>query len=109
MYRAAVYAVLAAQDDYNQGAVSIATSATAALINLIIIMLLNKVWLLSTFVYRHYFSDFLSCNDNLFTQKTSIINVCPADSHKLIEGGQNNILKHIKELIANYMYKYKHL
>jgi len=43
VYRAAVYAVLAAQHDYNMGAVSIATSATAALINLIIIMLLNKV------------------------------------------------------------------
>ena len=42
-YRAAVYAVLAAQHDYNMGAVSIATSGTAALINLIIIMLLNKV------------------------------------------------------------------
>ena len=43
VYRAAVYAVLAAQHDYNMGAVSIATSGTAALINLIIIMLLNKV------------------------------------------------------------------
>ena len=42
-YRAAVYAVLAAQHNYNMGAVSIATSGTAALINLIIIMLLNKV------------------------------------------------------------------
>ena len=43
VYRAAVYAVLAAQNNYNMGAVSIATSGTAALINLIIIMLLNKV------------------------------------------------------------------
>lgn len=43
VYRAAVYAVLAAQSDYKMGAVSIATSGTAALINLIIIMLLNKV------------------------------------------------------------------
>jgi len=43
VYRAAVYAVLAGQNDYNMGAVSIATSGTAALINLIIIMLLNKV------------------------------------------------------------------
>ena len=43
VYRAAVYAVLAAQHNYNMGAVSIATSGTAALINLIIIMLLNKV------------------------------------------------------------------
>ena len=96
MYRAAVYAVLAAQDDYNQGAVSIATSATAALINLIIIMLLNKVWLLSTFVHGHYFSDFLSCNNNnnnLFTQTMSIIIVCPANSHKLIEAGQNQHYK----------------
>ncbi|XP_020601882.1 anoctamin-4-like isoform X1 [Orbicella faveolata] len=44
VYRAAVYAVLAGQNDYNMGAVSIATSGTAALINLIIIMLLNKVY-----------------------------------------------------------------
>ena len=43
VYRAAVYAVLAAQHNYNMGAVSIATSGTAALINLIIIMLLYKV------------------------------------------------------------------
>ena len=43
VYRAAVYAVLAAQHGYNMGAVSIATSGTAALIKLIIIMLLNKV------------------------------------------------------------------
>ena len=43
VYRAAVFAVLAAQNNYNMGAVSIATSGTAALINLIIIMLLNKV------------------------------------------------------------------
>ena len=43
VYRAAVYAVLAAQDNYNMGLVSVATSGTAALLNLIIIMLLNKV------------------------------------------------------------------
>lgn len=43
VYRAAVYAVLAATQNYNMGAVSVATSGTAALINLIIIMLLNKV------------------------------------------------------------------
>ena len=43
VYRAALFAVLAAQGDYNVGAVNIATSATAALINLIIIMILNKV------------------------------------------------------------------
>ena len=43
VYRAAVFAVLVAQDTFNMGAVSVATSATAALVNLIIIMLLNKV------------------------------------------------------------------
>lgn len=43
VYRAAVFAVLAAQGSYNVGAVNIATSATAALINLVIIMILNKV------------------------------------------------------------------
>lgn len=44
VYRAALFAVLAAQGDYNVGAVNIATSATAALINLIIIMILNKFY-----------------------------------------------------------------
>ncbi|XP_073240805.1 anoctamin-5-like [Porites lutea] len=44
VYRAAVYAVLAAQDNYNMGLVSVATSGTAALLNLIIIMLLNKFY-----------------------------------------------------------------
>lgn len=43
VYRVAVYAVLAASSDYNMGAVNMATSATAALLNLITIMLLNKV------------------------------------------------------------------
>lgn len=44
VYRAALFAVLAAHGDYNVGAVNIATSATAALINLIIIMILNKFY-----------------------------------------------------------------
>ena len=43
VYRVAVYAVLAASSDYNTGAVNMATSGTAALLNLITIMLLNKV------------------------------------------------------------------
>ena len=43
VYRVAVYAVLAASSDYNMGAVNMATSGTAALLNLITIMLLNKV------------------------------------------------------------------
>ena len=43
VYRVAVYAVLAARSDYNMGAVNMATSGTAALLNLITIMLLNKV------------------------------------------------------------------
>ncbi|CAH3144184.1 unnamed protein product [Pocillopora meandrina] len=44
VYRVAVYAVLAASSDYNMGAVNMATSGTAALLNLITIMLLNKVY-----------------------------------------------------------------
>ena len=43
VYRVAVYAVLAARSDYNMRAVNMATSGTAALLNLITIMLLNKV------------------------------------------------------------------
>ena len=51
VYRAAVYAVLAAQDNYNMGLVSVATSGTAALLNLIIIMLLNKVTIVQPNLY----------------------------------------------------------
>ena len=51
VYRAAVYAVLAAQNNYNMGLVSVATSGTAALLNLIIIMLLNKVTIVQPNLY----------------------------------------------------------
>lgn len=44
VYRVAVYAVLSANSGYNMGAVNMATSGTAALLNLITIMLLNKVY-----------------------------------------------------------------
>ena len=54
VYRAAVFAVFAAQPSYHVGAVSIATSATAALINLIIIMVLNKVYLLFALAHCYY-------------------------------------------------------
>ena len=46
VYRVSVYAMLV-RDDRHMGAVSLGTSATAALLNLIVIMLLSKVLTLS--------------------------------------------------------------